>query len=312
MLPSSRTPRKSETPKTNGGRSAANEKKSVDRSKQPRGKETARKEEDGGGKGVSKGRAKEGAVKGEEKKGERQSRVQTKGQASTGSKKLDGPITRRNSTGASSARKKKEEEEEERNVVDGQKLSIKGEKQVARKSDKKEEESEGGRRKKSSVNSSVENKSRSVISMSRVKTSTPKRNIPRIGSSIGKENAIARYNVSASSRDYSVKSDVSTKGKLQHCASTDLNNNKENKIEKKMETTNETSVAKLEHKSMILGKIEEETMVACKEISRISMNQKALTSSCKKQDEKEASTGKQGFWFVLCVYLDVTLMMFSR
>lgn len=299
MSSSSRTPRKSETaatPKTNGGRSAAKEKKSVDRSKQPRGKETARKEEDGGGKGVSKGRAKEGggAVKGGEKKGEKQSRVQTKGRASTGSQKLDAPITRRNSMGAgSSARKKKE------NAVDGnEKLSIKGEKQVARKNDKKEEENEGGRR-KSSVNSSVENKSRSVISMSQVKTSTPKRNIPRISSSIGKENAVARYNVSASNRDYSVKSDVSMKGIHRAiCASTDLNNNnnnsKENKIEKKMEASKETGVAKLEHKTMILGKIEEETMVASKEISRISMNQKTLTSSCKKEDKKEASTGKQG------------------
>lgn len=212
-------------------------------------------------------------------------------------------IAKKNSMGVSSARKKKE------NVVNvrASEKSIKGE-TAARKNDKVEGNAGEGNE---SLMNSVD-KSRSVISMSQLKTSTPKRNIAGIiSSSIGKENAIARYNVSAKG-DYSVRSDVSVK--RMHCSSTiratsiDLNNNETtttSKIEKKMENK-EAGVAKLEHKNMILGKIKEETTLGSKEISRISMNEKkTLTLSCKKQDKKEASAGKRVLvsGFVSCIVI---------
>lgn len=212
-------------------------------------------------------------------------------------------IAKKNSMGVSSARKKKE------NVVNvrASEKSIKGE-TAARKNDKVEGNAGEGNE---SLMNSVD-KSRSVISMSQLKTSTPKRNIAGIiSSSIGKESAIARYNVSAKG-DYSVRSDVSVK--RMHCSSTiratsiDLNNNETtttSKIEKKMENK-EAGVAKLEHKNMILGKIKEETTLGSKEISRISMNEKkTLTLSCKKQDKKEASAGKRVLvsGFVSCIVI---------
>lgn len=218
-------------------------------------------------------------------------------------------IAKKNSMGVSSARKKKE------NVVNvrASEKSIKGE-TAARKNDKVEGNAGEGNE---SLMNSVD-KSRSVISMSQLKTSTPKRNIAGIiSSSIGKENAIARYNVSAKG-DYSVRNDVSVKSdvsvKRMHCSSTiratsiDLNNNETtttSKIEKKMENK-EAGVAKLEHKNMILGKIKEETTLGSKEISRISMNEKkTLTLSCKKQDKKEASAGKRVLvsGFVSCIVI---------
>ncbi|KAG9429224.1 neurofilament heavy polypeptide [Apis mellifera carnica] len=312
---SSRTPRKSETtaaaaakPKTNlGGKSAAKEKKSVDRSKpklEPKGKkETAGNKTKDGGKEVSKGKenggkevskgkenggkevskGKEGgggSVKGGGKKQAKENKCEK--QASTGSMQKLNSVTRKNSM----SRKRKE------NVVDVREKSIKGE-TTERKKDKV-----GGEGNKSSTNSVDE--SRSLISMSQLKTSTPKRgNLSVISSSVGKENVMARCNVSASKGDYSVRSDVSVKRmqctSTSICAtnhsSTDSNNNNGSKIEKK---SKETSVAKLEHKSTILERTKEEGTLGGKEISRISMNEKkTLTLSCKKQDKKEASAEKK-------------------
>lgn len=290
------------------------EKKGVDRSKpkEPKGKGIGGKKEDGG-KEASKGKAKEskeggGAVKGGEKKGKKQAKVTKENnkcekRATTGSQKLNS-IARKSSMGISSAQKKNEnvvavraseKSTKSEKSIKSEKLiksekSTKGETAV-KKNDKIEVEN-AGEGNKSLMNNGLD-KSRSVsISMSQLKTSTPKRNVPSISSSIGKENAIARYNVSASRGNYSARSDVSVK--RMHCTSTicasklDLNNN-EGKIEKKVENK-ETSVAKLEHKSMILGKIKEETTLGSKEISRISMDEKKmLTLSCK----KEASAGKR-------------------
>lgn len=289
------------------------EKKGVDRSKpkEPKGKGIGGKKEDGG-KEASKGKAKESkeggsAVKGGEKKGEKQAKVTKENnkcekRATTGSQKLNS-IARKSSMGISSAQKKNEnvvavraseKSTKSEKSIKSEKLiksekSTKGETTV-KKNDKIEENAGEGN--KSLMNNGLD-KSRSVsISMSQLKTSTPKRNVPSISSSIGKENAIARYNVSASRGNYSARSDVSVK--RMQCTSTicasklDLNNN-EGKIEKKVENK-ETSVAKLEHKSMILGKIKEETTLGSKEISRISMDEKKmLTLSCK----KEASAGKR-------------------
>lgn len=180
--------------------------------------------------------------------------------------------------------------------MDVREKSIKGE-TTERKKDKI-----GGEGNKSSTNGVDE--SRSLISMSQLKTSTPKRgNLSVISSSVGKENAMARCNVSASKGDYSVRSDVSVKRmqctSTSICAtnhsSTDSNNNNGSKIEKK---SKETSVAKLEHKSTILERTKEEGTLGGKEISRISMNEKkTLTLSCKKQDKKEASAGKRVLLF---------------
>lgn len=309
---SSRTPRKSETtaaaaakPKTNlGEKSAAKEKKSVDRSKpklEPKGKkETAGNKTKDGGKEVSKGKenggkevskGKEGgggSVKGGGKKQAKAAKEnKCEKQASTGSMQKLNSVTRKNSM----SRKRKE------NVVDVREKSIKGE-TTERKKDKI-----GGEGNKSSTNGVDE--SRSLISMSQLKTSTPKRgNLSVISSSVGKENAMARCNVSASKGDYSVRSDVSVK--RMQCTSTSIcatnhsstdsnNNNNESKIEKK---SKETSVAKFEHKSTILERTKEEGTLGGKEISRISMNEKkTLTLSCKKQDKKEASAGKRVLLF---------------
>lgn len=281
-----------------GEKSAAKEKKSVDRSKpklEPKGKkETAGNKTKDGGKEVSKGKenggkevskGKEGgggSVKGGGKKQAKAAKEnKCEKQASTGSMQKLNSVTRKNSM----SRKRKE------NVVDVREKSIKGE-TTERKKDKI-----GGEGNKSSTNGVDE--SRSLISMSQLKTSTPKRgNLSVISSSVGKENAMARCNVSASKGDYSVRRMQYTSTSIcatNHSSTDSNNNNNESKIEKK---SKETSVAKFEHKSTILERTKEEGTLGGKEISRISMNEKkTLTLSCKKQDKKEASAGKRVLLF---------------